>query len=194
MNAVTVFSTPSQPVTMMTTREVAGLVQKQHGNIKISAERLSEKGVIGTPDRRQFTHNNNTYTEYMLNKRDCFILIAQMSPQHIGVAIDAWGRTQQSLDELIAALDAFDVPEECEGMYVYAIRNTTTGNVKLGISRNPEKRLKQLQTGNDCTLELVAYRKAENSFQDESALHHAHSAAHIRGEWFNESALTAIAQ
>ena len=92
------------------------------------------------------------------------------------------------------ALDAFEVPEECVDMYVYAIRNTTTGNIKLGISRNPEQRLKQLQTGNDCALELVAYRKAENRFQDETSLHYAHSAAHIRGEWFDQSAVSAIAQ
>ena len=96
--------------------------------------------------------------------------------------------------QILEAIRDFEVPEECADMYVYAIRNTTTGNIKLGISRNPEQRLKQLQTGNDCALELVAYRKAENRFQDETSLHYAHSAAHIRGEWFDQSAVSAIAQ
>ncbi len=95
---------------------------------------------------------------------------------------------------LLNAIRDFEVPEECADMYVYAIRNATTGNVKLGISRNPQQRLKQLQTGNDCKLELVAYSKAENRFQDEAALHNRHSDAHIRGEWFNQSAASAIAQ
>ena len=27
-------------------------------------------GIIGTPAVREFTHNGNTYTEYLLNKRD----------------------------------------------------------------------------------------------------------------------------
>lgn len=189
-------STISQAATM-SSREIAELVESRHDSVKRSMETLRDSGLISFTQSFEVSHSGSgarPVSVYLVNKRDSYIVVAKLSPHHIGAAIDAWGRTQQSLDELIAALDAFDVPEECEGMYVYAIRNTTTGNVKLGISRNPEKRLKQLQTGNDCTLELVAYRKAENSFQDESALHHAHSAAHIRGEWFNESASTAIAQ
>lgn len=178
----------------MSSREIADLIEKQHSNIKISAERLSASGVIGTLSEREFIHKGNTYTEYLLNKRDSFIVVAKVSPQHIGKVIDAWGRTQQSLDELLAALDAFDVPEECSGMYVYAIQNTTTGNIKLGISRNPEQRLKQLQTGNDCTLKLVAYKKAKNKFKDETTLHYNYSSAHVRGEWFNNSSINAITQ
>ena len=59
---------PAAPLTM-STREIAELLEKQHGNIKISAERLSDKGVIGTLALQEFTHNGNTYAEYMLNKR-----------------------------------------------------------------------------------------------------------------------------
>ena len=185
--------TDSQKITM-SSREIAQLIEKQHSNIKISAERLAASGVIGAFAEQEFTHNGNTYTEYLLNKRDSFIVVAKVSPQHIGKVIDAWGRTQQSLDELLAALDAFDVPEECSDMYVYAIQNTTTGNIKLGISRNPEQRLKQLQTGNDCTLKLVAYKKAKNKFKDETTLHYNYSSAHVRGEWFNNSSINAITQ
>ena len=43
----------------MTSREIADLVGKQHSNIKISADRLSEKGVIGTLAVQEFTHNGN---------------------------------------------------------------------------------------------------------------------------------------
>lgn len=35
----------------MSSREIAQLIEKQHSHIKISAERLEEKGVIGTPLR-----------------------------------------------------------------------------------------------------------------------------------------------
>lgn len=98
MNTVTVFSTPSQPVTMMTTREVAGLVQKQHGNIKISAERLSEKGIIGTLAVQEFTHNGNTYTEYLLNKRDSLVLVAQNCPEFTAKLVDRW----QELEAAVA--------------------------------------------------------------------------------------------
>ena len=45
----------------MTTREIAELIEKQHNHIKVSAGRLAEKGVIGTPAVREFTHNGNPH-------------------------------------------------------------------------------------------------------------------------------------
>lgn len=74
----------------MTSREIADLVGKQHSNIKISADRLSEKGVIGTLAVQEFTHNGNKYTEYMLNKRDSLILVAQNCPEFTARIVDRW--------------------------------------------------------------------------------------------------------
>jgi hypothetical protein len=87
---------------------------------------------------------------------------------------------------IIAALEDFEIPENLPPMYVYAIRNKTTRRVKLGISQNPERRLKELQIGNDCELELVAFRKAENRFKDEKALHRENAPLRVRGEWFDD--------
>ena len=178
----------------MSSREIAELTEKEHAHVMRDIRAMLTK-LFGSDSQKAFMAiYKDAYGREKpclnLPKREALIVLAKYRPEILSVVADKLN----AFDEIIKAIQDFEVPEECEGMYVYAIRNTTTGNVKLGISRNPEKRLKQLQTGNDCTLELVAYRKAENSFQDESALHHAHSAAHIRGEWFNESALTAIAQ
>lgn len=194
MNTIVALS--NSQVQTMSSREIADLVESRHSDIVRSIQRLMANTVIsGYAPKEVVNHQNKqTYSEYLLNKRDSFIVVAKVSPQHIGKVIDAWGRTRQSLDELLAALDAFDVPEECSGMYVYAIQNTTTGNIKIGISRNPEQRLKQLQTGNDCTLKLVAYKKAKNKFKDETTLHYNYSSAHVRGEWFNNSSINAITQ
>jgi BRO family, N-terminal domain/Meiotically up-regulated gene 113 len=93
---------------------------------------------------------------------------------------------------ILESLKTFEVPDDIPDMYVYAIRNTVTGNVKLGISRNPEARVKQLQIGNDCKLELVAYQKAYNRFADERALHIANQSKRIIGEWFSGEAVEAI--
>ena len=83
------------------------------------------------------------------------------------------------------AIASFDIPEECNGMYVYAIRNNDTGNIKLGISRDPHKRLKQLQTGCDGALIIIAMKLAENGYKDESYNHFINQRHHIYGEWFN---------
>jgi len=98
----------------------------------------------------------------------------------------------QSLEDfslIQEALNNFEVPDDIPDMYVYAIKNTSTGNIKLGISKNPEQRLKQLQTGCDGKLELVAYRKAVNGFKDEQLLHIENKQYNIHGEWFVEQSM-----
>jgi len=74
----------------MSTREVAVLLEKPHSNIKISAERLAAVGAIGTLASQEFTHNGNTYTEYLLNKRDSLVLVAQNSPEFTARIVDRW--------------------------------------------------------------------------------------------------------
>ena len=51
----------------MSSREIADLIEKQHNHIKVSADRLAARGVIGTPAVREFAHNGNSYTEYLFN-------------------------------------------------------------------------------------------------------------------------------
>ena len=94
--------------------------------------------------------------------------------------------------EVIAALEDFEIPENLPTMFVYAIRNKHTGRIKLGISENPERRLKELQIGNDCELELLAYREAANRFKDEKAIHNRHQHLRVRGEWFDTPVAYAV--
>lgn len=74
----------------MSSREIAKLINKEHANIKISAERLAEKSVISTLALQEFEHNGNIYTEYLLNKRDSLILVAQNSPKFTAAIVDRW--------------------------------------------------------------------------------------------------------
>lgn len=75
-------------------------------------------------------------------------------------------------------------------MYIYAIKNPDTGNIKIGISKDPEARLKQLRVGNDADLRLVLVEKIEapNRFQDERLAHLKNQYLRIRGEWFRSGA------
>lgn len=74
----------------MSSREIAELLEKRHDNIKVSADRLAERGVIGTPALQEFSHNGNTYTEYLFSKRDSLILVAQNSPEFTARIVDRW--------------------------------------------------------------------------------------------------------
>lgn len=73
----------------MSSREIADLLGRQHSNIKISAERLAEKGTIALQGSK-FEHNGNWYNEWLLNKRDSLILVAQNSPEFTAAIVDRW--------------------------------------------------------------------------------------------------------
>ena len=87
---------------------------------------------------------------------------------------------------ILNALNDFEIPDDLPDMYIYAIQEAETKRVKIGISRDPQMRLKQLQTGNSQELVLIASRKAENRFKDESLLHRENRDLRVRGEWFQE--------
>ena len=102
------------------------------------------------------------------------------------------------IDQILKAFENFHVDEEIvdamkqtynvNKLYVYAIKEESTGNIKIGISANPRRRLEQLQTGNSSTLTLVAVKEAVNGYADEAKLHLTNAAYHVRGEWFSDQA------
>lgn len=102
-------------------------------------------------------------------------------------------KSMEDLNVILDALRDFEIPSEIKGtMYVYAIREVNSGNIKLGISRNPQARLKDLQIGNSSRLELVAFCEAKNRYQDERAVQKDNQEFHIHGEWFTGQAKLTI--
>lgn len=65
-------------------------------------------------------------------------------------------------------------------MSVYFISNGAY--VKIGVARNPKKRLKALQTGNPHKLELM--RVIKGGYAEEAALHGHFAHLRVEGEWF----------
>ena len=81
------------------------------------------------------------------------------------------------------------VIKDLEYDYVYIISDNN-GYIKVGISKHPEKRLKQLQTGNMNRLQLVFTEefecKRDHLLKIERLIHRAISnkSKHMKGEWF----------
>ena len=84
--------------------------------------------------------------------------------------------------EVLKAYQCMDVTELDSDKYVYVIKNLATGAYKVGISKDPEQRLKSLQVGNDGELSLVGYK--QGTFQDETSAHKRLADKNIRSEWF----------
>jgi hypothetical protein len=159
--------------------------------IKRQIKHLEKIGSVKTI--RSIPENGGrTVDGYLLNKNQAlFVLMcADKTPSDVRISI---AKSITAIDAVLQSLNDFEVPEGFPDMYVYAIREKGTGNIKLGISVDPERRLRDLQTGNSNELELVAYVKAKNRFADETALHKKASGHHIRGEWFSQDAATLIA-
>jgi hypothetical protein len=68
---------------------------------------------------------------------------------------------------------------------VYLIRGDD--KYKIGIAKNPNNRICQLQTGNPSELKLIHAYQSENASKIESALHNRYSFDKNIGEWFNLS-------
>jgi len=67
-------------------------------------------------------------------------------------------------------------------MKIYLIRDTD--RYKIGFSKEPKKRLKQLQTGSSEVMELVYEVECDNVSKVESSLHRYYDSKRKNGEWF----------
>ena len=71
--------------------------------------------------------------------------------------------------------------------FIYLIKNASNDSYKIGIGKNPKKRIKQLQTGNDDELLLIETYQSEIPSKIEGILHRNYGSLKKRGEWFTLS-------
>lgn len=172
----------------MSSREIAELTGKQHKavlrDIRVMFERLylDENMFIGE------------YKDGRGNAQPCFNLDFHTTATLIsGYSIPARMEIMKRLEikAIIEAIESCEIDPEEKEMFVYAIQERETGRVKIGISKDPFARVKQLQVGNPNTLEVVAYKQAEQpGYADEQEAQNKADKYHIRSEWFEGDALS----
>ena len=93
------------------------------------------------------------------------------------------------LATVLQLLKDFDVDDVPSDRYVYVAKEEISGRYKIGISKDPERRVKQLNTGNPEKLILVASHKVTHKgYLSEKRAHKALAENNMRGEWFDEEA------
>ena len=73
---------------------------------------------------------------------------------------------------------------------LYIIQSDMSGNIKIGRSKDPQKRLKQLQTGNPNKLKLIAFFEGEG--WKEKIIHEKLRRYRLKGEWFSYDCVGSI--
>jgi len=81
----------------MSSREIAELVGSRHGDVYRSIERLIGRGAIGGYTPTPYTHEQNQvqYLEYLVGKRDSYVIVAQLSPEFTAKLVDRWMLLEQ---------------------------------------------------------------------------------------------------
>ncbi|MDI2594086.1 Rha family transcriptional regulator [Pseudomonas sp. 681] len=84
-------------VVTMSSQEIAELVSARHDSVKRTIERLVEKRTISQPPLVDGPKSGNgvVVQEYLVNKRDSFVVVAQLSPEFTAALVDRW----QALEE-----------------------------------------------------------------------------------------------
>ena len=70
---------------------------------------------------------------------------------------------------------------------IYLIQSLEDGYYKIGVSKHPKKRVKELQTGNSSELKLIESYESEHAHKVERALQRRYSYMKKEGEWFDMS-------
>ncbi|NNA50640.1 Rha family transcriptional regulator [Pseudomonas lactis] len=89
----------------MCSREIADLVGSRHDKVKQSIERLAAridnngKQVIDLPPLGEYLDSlGRPATEYLVNKRDSFVVVAQLCPEFTAALVDRWQALEEQAD------------------------------------------------------------------------------------------------
>ena len=84
------------PLTM-SSREIAELVKSRHDSVKRSIERLGLMGLVSfTPSVEKVETGGRPAIEYLVGKRDSYVIVAQLSPEFTAALVDRWQELEQA--------------------------------------------------------------------------------------------------
>lgn len=93
----------------MTSREIADLVGSRHDNVRVTIERLAERGVIALPAMQEKPTAGRPAQEYVFTgdqgKRDSIIVVAQLCPEFTAQLVDRWQELEQQASRPLTAAE-----------------------------------------------------------------------------------------
>ena len=102
---------PGEPLTM-SSREIAELLGARHDNVKVTVERLANRGTIEFPATQEIPTATKPLRVYLLDKRSSLIVVAQLSPEFTARVVDRWQELEAQLAGEAPQLPNFLDPAE----------------------------------------------------------------------------------
>ncbi|MGY3644165.1 Rha family transcriptional regulator [Pseudomonas sp. PK-RTE-24] len=109
--------------TSMSSREIAELVGSRHDKVKQSIERLSARTdangnpVIALPPMGEYLDSlGRKASEYLVCKRDSFVVVAQLSPEFTAALVDRWQELEGQIAQPreLSRMDLIQIAFEAE--------------------------------------------------------------------------------
>ena len=167
-----------------------GLGYAEHRMLKVIIQRHSD--VLGKVAYEEYKpekggKGGRPEKTYLLTERQ-FLIVALMVVKHgaklKGIIVDGLiGKSVKEVINIISSMDIEDIPPD---RYVYVAQESESGRYKIGISKDPERRIKELNIGNPEQLKLIHYFKSNgNKYESETLTHKMYEAHKLRSEWFD---------
>lgn len=98
----------------MSSRDIADLVCSRHDHVRVSIDRLAQRGVISLPAVRVKPTAGRPSVEYVFfgeqGKRDSIIVVAQLSPEFTAKLVDRWQHLENQYKNKPVQLPDFNDP------------------------------------------------------------------------------------
>lgn len=97
----------------ISSHEIAQLLGSRHDDVKRSITRLAERGAVTLPATAEVPNRGagpSTVVEFRVNRRDSYVIVAQLSPQFCGRLVDRWQELETRVAGAEAALPNFADP------------------------------------------------------------------------------------
>ena len=127
----------------MSSREISDLVQSRHADVCKSIERLIEAGAIQGYAATPYTHEQNgqQYKEYLVNKRDSYVIVAQLSPSFTAALVDRWQELESTANQPMTDAERLLITAQ-------ALVNLERGQQKMQVQiEQQSQRIEQIAAG-----------------------------------------------
>lgn len=109
----------------MSSREIAEVVESRHDKVKQSIERLADRGLVTFTPVGEKSQIGRPGVVYHVNKRDSYVIVAQLSPEFTARLVDRWQELESKAIEVPKTLPealrlAADLAEKNDQLMVVA--------------------------------------------------------------------------